>query len=104
MNQKQAIEKAVKEMIDEGLINPYKATGAEFYLGLLYAIGFDSGSRSRSRQKPVIQLDKHGNVIQEFESASQAARVLKLDKSNISKVCNSEYHSAGGFLFKYKVS
>lgn len=52
--------------------------------------------------KPIIQLDKKGRYINEYESMSEVARVLNLYVANISKVCNGLRISTGGFVFKFK--
>lgn len=51
---------------------------------------------------PVVQLDKYGNLIQEFESTYAAARELDLDASAITKCCRKKLKSCGGFHWKYK--
>ena len=52
--------------------------------------------------KPVLQFDKNMNFIQEFQSASEAARQLNLDSSTISKVCRGVNKTHGGYIFRYK--
>lgn len=57
----------------------------------------------KSSMKRVNQYDLNGNFIDEYESARQASRKLKIDCASISKCCNNKgYKSAGGFIFKYK--
>lgn len=52
--------------------------------------------------KVVIQLSLQGEYIAEFPSVREAARVLNLDSSTISKVCRGQNKTHGGFIFKYK--
>ena len=52
----------------------------------------------------IIQRDRDGNVIAEYESIIAAAAALQLDPGNISAVCNGRRPSAGGFVFAHKVS
>lgn len=51
--------------------------------------------------KAVQQFDKNGNYITTFQSIKEAARILNLDSSTISKVCRGQNKSHGGFIFKY---
>ena len=54
--------------------------------------------------KAVVQYDRDGNVIAEYESIKAAAEALNIDPGNISSACRGYRPSAGGFLFTYKVS
>lgn len=51
--------------------------------------------------KQVIQLNQNGEILSTYPSVREAARVLKLDASTISKVCRGENKTHGGFIFKY---
>lgn len=51
--------------------------------------------------RSVAQYSLDGELLGEFRSASEAARVLKLDSSTISKVCRGINKTHGGFIFKY---
>lgn len=57
--------------------------------------------KTNSSAKKVAQYDLNGNFIAEFPSAKEAARVLNLDSSTISKVCRGKNKTHGGFIFKY---
>lgn len=51
--------------------------------------------------KKVIQMDLGGNVLNEFYSQGEAARVVGgCTKSNISHCCNGDQKTAGGFKWK----
>jgi hypothetical protein len=65
----------------------------------LYAIGFDEG-RMQGAHRIKIQQISDGNVIQEFDSITQAAYSIKGDKSHISKVINGKRKYAYGFEWK----
>lgn len=54
--------------------------------------------------KAVVQMDRDGNPIAEYESIKAAAEALNIDPGNISSACRGYRPSAGGFLFAYKVS
>lgn len=58
--------------------------------------------RKISSCKPVVEINNSGEVINEFISIKEASRVLGLDPSNISRVCNGLYHSYEGRLFRFK--
>lgn len=52
--------------------------------------------------KRVNQYSLDGELLSSFPSAREAARILNLDASVISKVCRGDrYKSHGGFIFKY---
>ena len=53
---------------------------------------------------PVVQLEKKGNFIAEFESLREASRRTGIASTNISRCCNHKpgHYSAGGFLWIYK--
>jgi hypothetical protein len=54
-------------------------------------------------KKPVLQFDLDNNFIQEFDSASSAAKSLGYDKSgNITNCCRDRCKSTLGYRWKYK--
>lgn len=57
---------------------------------------------SKKRCKQVNQFDMKGNMIAEWESASEAARQLGYSQGSISNCCRGIYKQAYGFLWKYK--
>lgn len=53
--------------------------------------------------KPVLQLDKDtGEVIREWESATDASLKLGINNSHISACCRGKRNSAGGFRWRFK--
>lgn len=65
----------------------------------------ESGHLDRIREiqkKAILQLDKHGNFIKEYESQGDAARENNLSQAKISEVCNGSRKSHGGFVWKFK--
>lgn len=52
----------------------------------------------------VVQLDKEGNFLAEFESITEAAKITDVVLTSICKCCRHEprHKSAGGFIFIYK--
>ena len=60
-------------------------------------------TKTNTSTKIVEQYDLQGNLLNTFPSTKEAARVLGLDASAISKVCRGvKYKTHGGFVFKYK--
>lgn len=54
------------------------------------------------RIKPVLQFDKEGNFINEYESACEAARKLNFNNKNISACCKGNKKTYMGFVWKFK--
>lgn len=54
------------------------------------------------RSEPVLQFDWQGKFINEFESAAQAARILKLHAETIRCCCRRKNKIYKTFLFRYK--
>lgn len=54
--------------------------------------------------KAVQQYDRDGNLIAEYKSVREAAEALGLDAGNISSCARGKRPTAGGFIFKYKIS
>lgn len=52
--------------------------------------------------KPIIQLNKSGEIIGEFYGAADAARNLNIGRTSIKNCLNNYCNSAGGFIFKFK--
>ena len=57
-----------------------------------------------ARKRPVVQYDKDGNYIADYESASEAERATGIRSGNISKCCLGRkcYKSAGGYIWKFE--
>lgn len=53
--------------------------------------------------KPVLQYDKNGNFINEWDSMSDVERELKIYKTNISNCCKGKINTAGGYIWRYKL-
>ncbi len=59
-------------------------------------------TKNAGRKKIVIQYDKQGNMLNEYESAKHASRTLNLFHTGITNVCRGVSKTCGGFIFKYK--
>lgn len=55
------------------------------------------------RARKVIQLDLLKNVIREFDTITEAAAQLSINRLGISNVVTGRSKTAGGFIFKYKL-
>ena len=58
--------------------------------------------RIQYTSKPVLQHDKDNNLINEFSSASEAARKTNSQLSHITECCNNKRKSHNNFIWKYK--
>ncbi len=54
------------------------------------------------RSMPVLQFDRQGNFIKEYEGAKAAGRETGLNQGNITNACNGYQPTAYGFIWKYK--
>jgi len=52
--------------------------------------------------KKIIQFDLNMNKINEFMSINEAAKILNIERTNISSVCKGKSLTAGGFTFLFK--
>ena len=59
-------------------------------------------TKNAGRKKIVMQYDKQGNMLNEYESAKHASRTLNLFHTGITNVCRGVSKTCGGFIFKYK--
>lgn len=50
----------------------------------------------------VIQYDKSGNIIAEYQSAKEAFRQTGINDTTIGLVCKGKGKTAGGFIWRYK--
>ena len=89
-------ENAIDKSKDNSLENLRKITNQENSIAALYY------QKTNSNHKKVAQYTLTGEFINSYESVREAARILNLDASVISKVCRGiKYKSHGGFIFKY---
>lgn len=52
--------------------------------------------------KPVVQYDKNGLFVAQYNSLSEASKKTAVAMQNISSCCRGLYHSAGEFMWRYK--
>lgn len=53
-------------------------------------------------KKRVVQMDREGNELGEFESLADAARAVGVPYTNIAVCCKETYRTAGGYKWKFK--
>ena len=58
--------------------------------------------KKHHRSKPIIQYDKDGNFIREWDCANDVERVLGISNKHIGSVCVGKRKSCGGYIWKYK--
>lgn len=65
--------------------------------------GAEKKLNSPKLSKPVLQIDlKTNQIIAEYPSVAEAGRQLNIDNGSISKCCNGEQKTAGGYKWKFK--
>jgi hypothetical protein len=60
-----------------------------------------SKNRKNKGTKPILQYDKQGNIIKEWNSTAEASKSLNINKGNINSVLKNRCKSAGGYIWKY---
>lgn len=60
------------------------------------------GKKKTRVSTPVLQFDKEGNFISEYENGRQAGIATFISYQNINSCLNGRLASAGGFVWKYK--
>jgi len=53
-------------------------------------------------KKKVIEVDINGNLINEYNSITEASKKTDIDQSNISKICNGKLKKSNNKYFKFK--
>lgn len=56
---------------------------------------------SKSKNKPVRQIDLYGNLVNVFESAKQANEITNISRSHISNCCHGKRRMAGGYKWSF---
>lgn len=103
MTPETAIDKITQEMIDLHYILPFQELNIRRYLEMSGGVYFNEGLRNHvTSRKAIVQYDKNGKHIKDFESAAQAERMTGIDRNNINRCCNKKgLKSAGGFIWKF---
>lgn len=80
----------------ENKLHSYRELGEINAKSMLGRSGKDSPTR-----KPVIQMSLQGEVIREFISGREAAKILGLNSTHISSAANGKLPHHGGFKWKF---
>ena len=95
--------------VDESTINdccikkPHCKSGGGFLW--VYKKDYNSDnniSYDNSALRPVVQLDKLGNFIAEYNTIKNASIITSVHNSNITVCCKGDYNHAGGYIWVYK--
>lgn len=79
-----------------------KLKGNKNTLGFKHSEEFKQGV-SRAKSIPIIQYDKQGNFIREWDSATKASKELLISRNHVSRCCRGvKYKFVGGFIWKQK--
>ena len=72
----------------------------------LYNVRFGTGIKRNIERslKPILQYDRNGNFIKEYESIKQASEELNKNNSNIVACCKGKRKTAFNYIWKYKQS
>lgn len=65
--------------------------------------GWHNKRSSKSRSKAILQLSLDGEFLQEYQSATIAAKKLEMCRISISNCLNGRTSTAGGYKWRYKV-
>jgi len=56
--------------------------------------------QQKPKGRPIVQMDKDGNILQEFESTYAAGR--QIHDEHIKQVCDGKRKSSKGYIYRYK--
>lgn len=69
-------------------------------LKIAYAAGFDRGRDRNNEAIPVLQLSLDGDYIEVHDSMTQAAEVVDLSITSISKAAHGKFRTSGGYKWR----
>ena len=67
-------------------------------------VNFPRPNVSLVRSKPILQYDVNNNIIKEWPNAAKASEILNIKVASICNVLKNRAKTAGGFIWKYKIS
>jgi len=105
MIQEVVAQKVLKEMIDRKLCKETDEETVWCYLVQVYGAGYDLGYQhaiyQRGKRRPIMQIDRKGDIVKIHDSIKEAASKMKLNVATIGKALRGRYKTAGGFVWKY---
>ena len=101
------LKPVTKLLCDNRVCNLMWATSSENsqwtkLCGNLYQPSLGKFGKDHHMSKRVVQLDREGNFIREWENARQIYRELGIDYRYVSRNCNHKCQTAHGFIFMFK--
>lgn len=61
-----------------------------------------NGIDKKRNSKKIIQYDKEGKIVKEWECIMEVQRQLGFNNANICQCCKGKYKTVGGYIWKYK--
>lgn len=95
------VYKAIQAIQSEIFLQEFEKQVIEKYFHYLYSIGFHQGSKQKSHQKPVVQLNEDNEIIEHFPSITIAAFRMGVPKGNLSKDIK-KWYKCKGYVFMYE--
>lgn len=101
---KETREKISKSSIGKKMSKESRQKMSDSQKGKVYSEEQIQKFRDSAKNKKIVyQYDKNNTLLNIFSSCSEAARILNLDSSAISKVCRNKLKTTGGYIFKYEL-
>jgi hypothetical protein len=101
MEQSSVINLVLNDLEDRDIIKSDSVNIVRDYLIQVFAAGCDYERTSSKARRKVAKLDNSGNVLDEYESSSDAGKKNRVRGRNIAKACRGEQIKAYGYYWKY---
>jgi hypothetical protein len=104
MDQDKVVNKIMYWILVDGIIQPEHQNKVRGYLDQVYAAGYDCRTHelSAKRFRKVIQYDKKGNSVAQFDSIKSAALANKVSRCTVDdSVTGKVPLTRKGFYFRY---
>jgi hypothetical protein len=92
----------IQELLDSGSYTAEQLNEIHDVCIKVFGVGYDVGRLENPRWKQVLQLDKFGNVVEEYPSVKNAADKTGIARESIKRVVHGERHKAGGYMWRFK--
>ena len=81
----------------------YSGTGHPRYGTKLTAEEKQRNMLSQPYKKTVLQIDEQGNIVNEFNSVREAARILGVNHTMVSRWCNGKAKPKNSFMWEFRI-
>ena len=98
MDPLKTIRKLASEITDQKTLHPDFVYQRVLWT---FVVGWEEGLQYCSRRRPVMQLDKYGNIIEIHRSLKDAGAAIGVSGASIRNVCKGKKHSCKGFHWRY---